>query len=134
MTTTKGLDRPCGSCRRRSGDHTLDEWAACIDTPTHDLAYEEAPADVSDLLRARFQGLDGYAIADNVVARAAVLQATSGPVDVAVAALLLEFSIGDPINGPQTTAQVAFLAPADVMRRVGVLLRDAANGAANRAA
>lgn len=39
-----GLDEACGTCGKRSGDHTLDEWAVCLGTPTTNLSFaaEEA--------------------------------------------------------------------------------------------
>lgn len=128
----RGLDETC-TCGRRAGDHTLDEWAVCLNAVDHVLEYEETPRDVQDLMRRRFKGLEDYAIADTLVARAAVLDAASGAVGVAVPALLLEFATGHPTLPPKQTAKVAFLGPPEVMRQVGKLVRDTANGAANAA-
>lgn len=125
-----GLNDPCGSCRRRSGDHTLDEWAVCLGQPSHVLDFEEVPADVAALLRERFAGLEGYAVADTVDARAAVLDGAAGSVQVALPALLLDFSTGHPTQPPTPRANVAFIGPPEVMRAVGRLIRDTANGAA----
>lgn len=130
--TVDNLDDHCPACERPAGDHTLREWAACLETPDHELPYEEIPADIQDVIRERCRGLDGYAIADHVTARAAVLDGHSGIVRVAVPALLLELAIGTP-SGPIETAKVAIVAPAQVMRGVGRLIRDTANRAANRA-
>lgn len=128
-----GLDQPCGTCGRRSGDHTLDQWAACLGQPTHDLSFQEVPADVQEILRRRYAGLDGYAIGDTVDVRAATLDGTTGNVHVRIPAVLLDFQIGSP-QGTVVTAKVAFLGTAEVMRKFGILVRDSANAAVNRAA
>lgn len=83
-------------------------------------------------IRQRFQGLDGYALADNVSVYAAVLNGEAGVIGVTAAALLLDCSIATPL-GHQSTAKLALIGPPEGMRKIGRLLRDSANAAANRA-
>lgn len=126
--STNNLEAPCPVCQRRSGGHTLDEWAQCIaGSETHHLPYEDVPNDVQALLQERFPNLEGQLIVDNVVARAGYLESAVG----AIPLLMLEFGVNSP-SGVQVQANVAFLAPAATMRKAGTIIRDAANGAANR--
>lgn len=128
----RGLDEPCGldDCGKVVGDHTMREWAEHVDRLDHDLPYEEIPGGPIHL-----SDTDGspLPVADNVTARASVMTAKSGPLDVFVPVLILEFAIGHPVNGPQPVGRIGVLGPPDVMRRIGKLLRDSANGAANAA-
>lgn len=133
----EGLDKPCGTCRRVSGDHTLREWAVCMGEVTTDLPYEEGPADaakvVADSMRERF-GLDPkLIIADHFIARAAVLEGSSGAIGVKVPTLLHEFQMGVAGQAPVTVAEIAYIGDPAAMRQYGKLLRDTANGAANAA-
>lgn len=130
--TVNNLDEYCPACERISGDHTLREWSACLDAGGYELGYEEAPADVGPLLRYRVAGLEEHVLADNVIARAVVIDGDSGSVHVTTAGLLTDWSIGTP-DGPITTARVAYLGNPEGLRALGRLLRDTANAAANRA-
>jgi hypothetical protein len=125
--TVSNLDAPC-HCGRISGDHSLREWANCLAATANDLPYEEVPDGPVDV------ALDGpgRVMADNVVARSAVLDASTGAVKVLVPVLLLTFGQNAPGEPPLTVAEVALVAgSADGMRRFGKLFRDTANGAAN---
>jgi hypothetical protein len=80
----QGLDGPCSVCGRIAGDHTLREWARCLGTTTTDLPYEAVPADAAriatDSMRMRFGMPDDWTIADNVIAKALVLDVHTGSV------------------------------------------------------
>lgn len=125
--TVRNLDAAC-HCGRASGDHTLREWAVCLGATANDLPYEEVPGGPVNI------PLDtpGRVMADNVVARSAVIDASTGPVQVLVPVLLLTFGQNAPGEPPRDVAEVALVAgDADGMRRFGKLFRDTANGAAN---
>lgn len=135
----EGLDQPCGTCGRVSGDHTLREWAVCLGTVTLDLPFEPIPDDAaaaaSAAVRERFQLDPDLIVADNVVIRAATLDGNTGAVQLRLPVLLHEFQISTgSATAPATIAKVAFLSGDGVgMRNYGRLVRDSANGAANRA-
>lgn len=131
-----GLDQDCGVCGRVSGDHTLREWSECLGTTTTDLPYEPVPEDAARVAREQM-GLnfgipDDWLIADNVVAKALVLNGRSGHVDVKVPVLLHEFGVA-AAGGMVPVATLAFIGGPDTMRKYGRLVRDNANGAANAA-
>lgn len=129
----EGRDRACLLCHRRVGDHTLDEYAACLGTPSHVVEHEPTPADAAELLMQRIAGLDGYTIADTFTARSAVLDsAMADGLVVHVPAVLFEFAIGAE-RGPTVTANVALLGSLDAMRSSGRVIRDTCNAAANAA-
>lgn len=130
---TDPLEQPCPACERPSGDHTLREWQACMEVPGLDLEFQEiedtqtrqaASAALADQL-----GFDSSAlVADHVVTKAVVIGA--GP--VRVGGLVMEFQIGNPTGIPDKVGTVVFLGRPDLMRSFGRLVRDSANGAANR--
>lgn len=125
--TVHNLDAAC-HCGRISGDHSLREWAARLGATAMDLPYEEVPDGPVDV------PLDspGRVMADNVVARSAVIDASTGAVKVLVPVLLLTFGQNAPGEPPRDVAEVALVAgDANGMRRFGKLFRDTANGAAN---
>jgi hypothetical protein len=122
----EGRDRTCGTCGRRTGDHTLDEWAKCIDTVSTDLPYEDEP-DVG--LQKKFGLSDDTAIADNVVVRAATFDAFSGIVRVKQPLLLHDFSVGVPGGPPRAVAKVAFFGNDEGLRKYAQLVAQAAEGA-----
>lgn len=136
MASVEGLDDQCGSCGREMGAHTLREFAACLETPSHNLPYEAFPADsiddANEALRRKFQ-LDGDVIvADSVVAYSATLTGDAGPIGVSVPAVIHEFQQGTPA-GPRTVAKVVYLSPADAMRKYGTLIYNTAWAAAKGA-
>jgi hypothetical protein len=134
-----GLDEPCGTCGRSSGDHTLREWAGCMGELTTDLPFEAMdPHDAttkaaSAEIRRRFQLDEDLLIADHVVIKAAVLDGHTGPVTVKFPALIHDFGVGKPGQSPATIARVAYIGDVTSMRQYGRLARDSANGAANAA-
>jgi hypothetical protein len=135
-----GLDARCPACDRVSGDHTLREWAVCLGTTTTDLPYEPTPADtaadandaMTAQLREQLGVPDGWLIADNIIVKALVLDAGSGPVGVKIPLVLHEFSVAGPA-GLTDVATIAFIGPPAVVRKYGRLVKDSANGAANAA-
>lgn len=133
----EGLDDNCPACGRRSGDHTLDEWAACLGESTAAMPFTVPDGDTAAMLneniRQRFNLDPGTLVADNVVVYAATLDFSTGPVGGKVPALIHEFSTS--AKGELVTiAKVVFIGgdPAQ-MRKYGKLARDSANGAANAA-
>ena len=138
MSVLRGLEEPCSTCGRVSGDHTLREWATCMGTLTTDLPFEETPPDMAAAaaaaVRAQFAHLgDDLLIADHAVVRAVTLAGNSGAVQISVPGLLHEFQIGVPGQPPCTVAKVVFLGDVAAVRGYGRLVRDSANGAANAA-
>lgn len=138
MSPVRGLDEPCGTCGRVSGDHTLREWAQCLGTVTTDLPFEETPPDLATAaaaaVRRQFDLDEDLIIADHVVVKAITLAGDSGTVQIAIPGLLHEFQIGLPGRPPATVAKIAFLGDEHAIRGYGRLVRDSANGAANAAA
>jgi hypothetical protein len=133
----EGLNDPCAACGRRSGDHTLDEWAKCLGTPTTDLPFELIPDDAAKLaserLREQFGLADDVVLADSVLARAAVVDGGSGQVGIKLPALIHDFQVGVAGAAPATVARVLYLGDVESMRKYGKLIRDSANGAVNAA-
>lgn len=133
----QGLDQPCGTCSRRSGDHTLDEWAKCLGTPTTDLPFERVPDDAaaaaSAALRQQLGLDDDLILADSVIIRAATLDVSSGVVAAKVPALIHDFQIGVPGQAPAEVARVLYMGDTRAMKQYGRLVRDSANGAVNAA-
>lgn len=130
-----GLDDDCPVCGRRSGDHTLDEWAACLGTGTMDLPFEEIPDDAiklaNDELQKRFGLPDDHWVADNLIVKALTLDASAGPIKTTIPALLFDYQ-SSASGFPLTVSKVLFLGDAETMRKCGRLVRDTANAAANR--
>lgn len=137
MSLVSGLEKPCGTCGRVSGDHTLREWAKCMGTVTTDLPFERVPDDMADAaakaVREQFSLDPDLIVADGVVVKAVVLSGDSGAVEIKVPALLHEFQINLAAEPPAVVAKVAYLGDAKAMRGYGRLVRDNANGAANAA-
>ena len=120
-----GLDGSCSVCDRRAGDHTLDEWAVCFGAPAVDLPAEPVPSDVQALLRRQLKGLDGYLIADNVIALAAAMPLRSAGLEVVLPTILFDFTVLTP-NGPTPVVKVAFLSTVETMPKFGDLVHDLA--------
>jgi hypothetical protein len=105
------------------GDHTLREYRVC------DRPYMPAEEDPSLKVREQF-GFDAdQAIADHVDVKAGHIATQVGNFPV------LMFDFGISISGVvQKAARVVYTAgDAQSMRQFGRLMRDSANGAANRA-
>lgn len=137
MTPLEGLDQACPVCGRRSGDHTLDEWAKCLGEPTTNLPFERIDDDAAklaaDRLREQFELDEDLIIADNVVVKAVTLSGMSGVVGVMVPGLVHEFGIGLPDKPAADVARVLYAGGPESLRAYGRLVRDSANGAANAA-
>lgn len=138
MSAIDGLDDACPACDLVCGDHTLRQWAACMGTLATRLPYAPQTADVADLanrtMQERFGLEEDWLVADNVILRAATLEADSGPLGVRMPALIHEFSSShpDPLQ-PRPLAKVVFTGSLETMRGYGRLARNSANGAANAA-
>lgn len=122
------LAAPCPHDGRPIGEHTLDEWWDEVHAAPHtDLDYEEhadgVPVDVPVEM----------VVADTVIARAGVQRHDLGGAQVVVPVLVLDFSQGRLGGPPEHQVSVGLLSTPDVMRRIGKVIRDAANGAANAA-
>lgn len=124
----RGRDEPCPACSRRLGDHTVDEWDDCLGVPSVDLGFEPTtePTAVKWTLGDR-----DVVVCDHVIARALV--ATDPGSKIIVPLLHLEFLIGKPGAPPAPLGEVAIVGETDGLRKIGKLLRDTANGAANAA-
>jgi hypothetical protein len=132
VTQVANYDQPCGfeDCPLATiGDHTLRQWFEHTGDAGVDLPYEEVPDRDFPVIN----GLEDAHIVDNVTARSAVAPMHSGRLTIKVPILLLDFSRGRPSGPPTPVVKVAFLSDPVVMRKVGKLLRDTANGAANAA-
>lgn len=127
--SVRGLDDPCGTCRRRSGDHTLDQWAVCLGTPALDLAYEDVPGGPIPL------SVDGRQVqwADHVTVRSCVVGGEGSGIGVVLPAAIFTFQLGSTVGPPFDVAEVALVGSPETMRTVGRLVRDSCNGAANAA-
>lgn len=130
-----GLDEDCGVCGRRSGDHTLDEWAACMgDTTTVEFTEEEGGGDVAAQVRARFGGIsDDTLIADHCLIEAAILDGADGQIGVKVPALIHNFALGEG-SEVKPVARVLYLSDVTGMRNYGALAQKSASVAAKQAA
>jgi len=130
MTNVRGLDTPCGTCQRRSGDHTFDEWAACLGTLAVDLPYESVPGGPIPL------SVDGakMMLADHLTVRSAVVVSPGqGEIAMLVPAVIFTFGVGDPAGPPNDVAEIAQVGTPETMRKLGRIIHDACNGAANTA-
>ena len=126
----QGLDTPCGTCHRRAGDHTLDEYAACAGTPAVDLPYESVPGGPIPLT------LNGGEVtwADHLTARSVIVEAHGmGGVAVRAPAVIFTFQVGSSVSAPTDVTEVAYVGTPETMRQLGRILRDTCNGAANAA-
>lgn len=134
MSAFEGLDQPCPyGCDKTIGAHTLVEWGAHVDNGDgeHDLPWQPVGGDTP--IKAILAG-EELVMADTLSCRSMLAQAPPGhPFGVNLPCLVLEFQRGNPTGVPATVAEVAYLGSPSSMRRAGVLVRDAANGAANAA-
>lgn len=119
------LSEPYGTCGEPVGGHTVAEWYACMGKPVHDLPFADAGPPVQ---------VDGGRLtpADHVDASAAIITDPDGLIPQPIPALVLRFGLGKPGHPPEPVAEIALLAEPDTMRKVGKLLRDTANAAANK--
>jgi hypothetical protein len=122
-------DEPCRVCARPVGDHLVWELQQC--TAGHELAYEDMPERIPFRIDDRDIGM-----ADHVIARALVAEVPFGRLPV----LLLTFEVTVPGRTPgqrtptlRPVAEVGLILDPAHMRKAGTIIRDAANGAANRA-
>lgn len=130
MSLIANLEELCPFDGRPIGDHTMREWAAHLDAPPHtDLPFEEIP-DGPVMMRT---GEEEIPCADSIVARAVVFDGRQGAAIVRMPALLLDLQVGQPGLAPRTFYRTAIVSTPDTMRKIGKLLRDTANGAANAA-
>lgn len=132
-----GLDDNCPTCGRRSGDHTLDEWATCLGdsatTTPFTVPDDDSAALLNENIRQRFNLDPGTLVADNVVVYAATLDFSSGVVSGKIPTLIHDFSISGG-GALAEVAKIVFMAgDPEQMRKYGKLARDSANAAANRA-
>jgi hypothetical protein len=130
-----GLEKPCPTCGRPSGDHTLREWAACLGTPSQDMPYEATDPAAAELataaLRERWSLEDDLIVADHCVVRALTFDGASGVVGIKMPALVHEFAVGVAGQPPQEVAKVLYFGDTEAIRGYGRLVRDSANAAAN---
>lgn len=125
--TTEGLDQACRTCGRRSGSHTLDEWAACGPAESQHLPYAAVPDGIIPLT------ISGEAVAwaDHMTARSAIIGGDERGIKTRFPAVIFGFQMGmseGPLHEVSTTALVG---TPEMMRKVGRILRDTCNGAAN---
>ena len=130
MSTAQNLDEICPFDGRPIGDHTMREWNAHLDAGPHtDLPFENIP-DGPVMMHI---GDEGLPTADSLVARASVVEMSAGPAVYRVPAMIVDLQIGQPGDAPRTFYTFAFISTPEIMRKIGKLLRDTANGAANAA-
>lgn len=121
------LDQPCPACGRAIGTHTMREWAEHSSAPSHDLPYEEIP-DGPIML-----DVDGMPMVDHIDVRATVMAVGDPHAPTAtIPAVIFSFSVGVVGAAPVKRAEVLFAGSPESLRRAGVVVRDACNGAANR--
>lgn len=136
MSEFEGLDAPCPTCQRESGDHTLREWAECLKAAGQYIPAFDPPAGaggkiLSENLRERFGLEEGTIVADNAVVYASLLDIGSGPVKAKMPAILHDFG-SSGAGKVETVAKVVFVGGnPDNTRAYGRLVRDMANRAAN---
>lgn len=130
MTGFSVLNDPCGSCRRRVGEHTMDEYDACLRVVTTDLPYEEVPGGPIPLY------VDGnpFTWADHLTARSVVLSGEGrGLGRVVLPGVVFTFTFGNAKGLPIPVTEVAYVGSPEGLRKLGRVLRDTCNGAANAA-
>jgi hypothetical protein len=127
VSTIQDLDALCPHDGRPIGDHTLREWNDHMGVPTLDLDYEENPD--SEIVDVQVE----MVVADHVVARAGVQRLGGGGMTAVVPLLVLDFGQGRIGGPPVHQVTVGLLSTPEVMRKIGKILRDTANGAANAA-
>lgn len=127
-----GLEDPCATCGRTSGDHTMREWAACMEkTDTDEFGARDEEA--GEAIRRKFGIAPETLIADHVLIEAAQLDGHAGQVGVKVPAIRHTFAIGG-IDGATSVAQVLYLAEPVGMRNYGAMVQKAASTAVRAAA
>lgn len=130
MSVLRNLEELCPRDGIEIGEHTVREWDQCTSSMHVDLPYEDVPG--GPMLTASYGDNDSaILVADTVTARALLGAADTGRIAARVPILLLDFQVGWVGHAPVPVVQVAFMAPPDVMRKAGKLLRDTADGAAN---
>lgn len=125
-----GLDDPCGACRRRVGGHTMDEYDTCLRAVTLDLPYEDVPAGPIPLT------VDGVDMpwGDHLTARACVVGGdTASALRLLMPAVIFTLQFGNPRGAPVDVGQFGFVGSPEGVRKLGKVLRDTCNGAANAA-
>lgn len=128
----RGLDDKCSVCGRRVGDHTMDEYGACFADPSAlDLPYEDVPAGPIPLT---INGAE-VAWADHLHCRAAVVKGESHGFGLwtVLPTVIFTFEIGNTKGLPRPVTEVAFVGSPEGLRKLGKVLRDTCNGAANAA-
>ena len=127
----RDLDDVCRTCSRRVGDHTLDEYNACSGKPALDLPYEEVPGGPIPL------SVNGNPIAwaDHLHCRSAVIggQSLGANLKMLLPTVIFTFEIGNPKGLPWPITEVAFIGSPETLRKLGKVIRDTCNGAANAA-
>lgn len=131
MSAIPNLAEACTICTdgKPIGEHTLAEWWDERHSAPHtDLDYEEnpdgKPVDVPvEML-----------VADTIVARAGVQRYDlAGGAKAIFPVLIFDFALGRMGQAPEHVVTVGLLGTSEIMRKVGKVLRDTANGAANAA-
>lgn len=109
----------------------MDEFNACSSRPALDLPYERVADGPIPLT---LNGED-IAWADHVHCRSAVMQGESFGTNLRVKlpTVIFTFEIGNPDGLPHPVAEVAFVSPPDVVRKLGKVIHSTCNGAANAA-
>lgn len=128
MTARPDLAVICPHDGRPVGAHTLDEWWDDVHRAPHtDLDYEENPD--GQIVQITLDAV----VADTLVVRSAVQQHDIGAARVVVPVLVFDFAQGRLAGPPEHQVSVALLSSPSLLRKLGVIIRDAANGAANAA-
>jgi hypothetical protein len=128
-----GLDEDCATCGKRSGSHTLDEWAACMATTETVEFTEDTDSDVAAQVRRRFGGIsDDTLIADHCLVEAAILDGADGQVGVKVPAVIHNFGLGEGAE-VKPVARVLYLSDVTGMRNYGALVQKSVSASARQA-
>lgn len=121
------VDRSCPTCGREIGRHLVSEWVTCAGR-NWDLPYEGTPETVTFSLEGR-----DIVIADTITVRALVAGDDGQTMGLRMPVVLMTFGVGRSNATPHEVAEIAFVGTPAGVRKMGVLVRDGANGAANRA-
>jgi hypothetical protein len=127
----RDLDAACSTCGRRVGNHTMDEFNACSSATAMDLPYEDVPGGPIPLT------INGahLAWADHLHARAAVVAGESlgANLRLRLPTVIFTFEVGNPRGPAHPVTEVAFVGNPEGLRKLGRVIRDTCNGAANAA-